>query len=227
MSLLATTILFVATTLLTALLLYKASGNSSVLGWVITGWIALQGIMAISGFYQNTATIPPRFSLLLLPPLALIIFLFSTRWGRQQINGYNTKTLTWLHAVRVPVEIVLYGLFLNKFVPELMTFAGRNFDIASGVTAPVIALWGYHYKRFGNRLLISWNIICLLLLVNIVTHAILAAPTPFQQLAFDQPNIGVMHFPFVWLPCFIVPVVLFSHLVCLRELLTKDPVLVS
>ncbi|HVF96549.1 MAG TPA: hypothetical protein VM871_04480, partial [Flavisolibacter sp.] len=37
--------------------------------------------------------------------------------------------------------------------------------------------------------------------------------------AFDQPNIAVLYFPFIWLPSFIVPVVLLSHLVCIRQLL--------
>jgi len=63
-----------------------------------------------------------------------------------------------------------------------------------------------------------WNVICLGLLFNIVINAILSAPTIFQAQAFDQPNIGVFYFPFVWLPCFIVPAVLFSHLVCLKKL---------
>jgi hypothetical protein len=67
-------------------------------------------------------------------------------------------------------------------------------------------------------LLIAWNLLCLGLLINIVTLAVLSAPFPFQQLAFDQPNIAVLFFPFIWLPAFVVPAVLFAHLVCLRQL---------
>ncbi|HLL95226.1 MAG TPA: hypothetical protein VK404_09645, partial [Spirosoma sp.] len=41
--------------------------------------------------------------------------------------------------------------------------------------------------------------------------AALAAPTPFQQIAFEQPNIGILYFPFVWLPSVVVPLVLMAH----------------
>jgi len=72
----------------------------------------------------------------------------------------------------------------------------------------------------NRRLLLVWNFICLCLLLNIVINAILAAPFPFQQFAFDQPNIAVLYFPFTWLPFFIVMIVLYSHLAAIRQLIT-------
>ncbi|HUQ96495.1 MAG TPA: hypothetical protein VM010_02440, partial [Chitinophagaceae bacterium] len=41
------------------------------------------------------------------------------------------------------------------------------------------------------------------------------------QLAFDQPDIAVLYFPFVLLPGVVVPVVLLSHLAAIRQLLVK------
>jgi len=99
-----------------------------------------------------------------------------------------------------------------------MTFEGRNFDILAGLSTPFIAYFGFTKKTIGRKFLLAWNIICLLLLLNIVVNAILSAPFVFQQFAFDQPNIAILYFPFVWLPGFIVPVVLFSHLVLIRRL---------
>ena len=100
-----------------------------------------------------------------------------------------------------------------------MTFEGRNLDIISGLTAPLIYYIVFVKKWAGNTLLLVWNIICLCLLLNIVATAVLSAPFPFQQLGFDQPNIAILYFPFVWLPCCIVPIVFFSHLVSIRYLL--------
>jgi glycerol-3-phosphate acyltransferase PlsY len=57
------------------------------------------------------------------------------------------------------------------------------------------------------------------LLLNIVVNAVLSLPYPFQQFAFDQPNVAVLYFPFTWLPCFIVVIVLYSHLAAIRKLL--------
>ena len=111
--------------------------------------------------------------------------------------------------VRIPVELILFSLFAYGVIPQLMTFEGRNFDIVAGITAPAIAYWGFTKKIIGSRWILLWNFISLGLLLNIVINAILSAPFPFQQFAFDQPNTAVLYFPFVLLPAFIVPVVLF------------------
>jgi len=138
------------------------------------------------------------------------------------IDGLPQSTLTFLHIVRIPVELVLYWLFLHQAVPELMTFSGRNFDILAGITAPFVAYYGLQKQLMGRKTLITWNLVALALLFNIVIHAVLSAPFAFQQLAFDQPNIAVLYFPFSWLPGFIVPVVLFAHLVSVRQLLKYE-----
>ncbi|MFY7909091.1 MAG: hypothetical protein ACOVO2_06045, partial [Emticicia sp.] len=74
-------------------------------------------------------------------------------------------------------------------------------------------------KTLSHKILLSWNIMCLLLLINIVFNALLASPVPFQQFAFEQPNIAILYFPYNLLPSMVVPLVLFSHLVAIRRLL--------
>jgi hypothetical protein len=214
-------IFFGLTTLLTVYLFYKASRNSKIVLSISIAWLLLQGVVASTGFYTITDTIPPRFMLLVLPPLAFIFFLFLTKGGKRFIDSLDVKTLTLLHIVRIPVEFVLLLLFIQKTIPQIMTFEGRNFDIFSGITALFIYYFGFVRKTLNKNLIIAWNFICLALLVNIVTTAILSAPFTFQKIAFDQPNVAVFYFPFVWLPAFIVPVVLLSHLVSIRQLLTK------
>jgi hypothetical protein len=214
-------IVFGLTTILTVGLFYKATNNSKVTLIIILSWLLLQTFIGLSGFYKVTDTIPPRFLLLVLPPLLLITGLFATSKGRQFVDALDAKTLTLLHTVRIPVEIVLFWLFVNKTVPELMTFEGRNFDILSGLTAPIIFYFGFIKKKLDRKIILIWNFICLGLLINIVINAILAAPFPFQKFAFDQPNIAVLYFPFNWLPSCVVPIVLLSHLATIRQLLNN------
>lgn len=102
-----------------------------------------------------------------------------------------------------------------------MTFEGRNFDILSGISAPIVAYLVFTKKTLSHNFLLIWNFICLGLLINIVTNALLSAPFPIQKLAFEQPNIAILHFPFSWLPTFVVPVVLLGHLVSIRQLMIK------
>ena len=181
-------------------------------------WLIFTGILAINGFYLKTDDVPPRLVLAgVLPPLLLIIayFIFA---GKSFIEPLPLRILTLLHIIRVPVEIVLWWLYGQKLVPELMTFEGRNFDILAGISAPVIAWLAFRGGKVKRTLLIVWNLICLGLLVNIVANAILSFPFPFQQFAFDQPNRGLVYFPFIWLPTVVVPIVLFSHLISLWKL---------
>src|SRR4029078_4529517 len=110
---------------------------------------------------------------------------------------------------------------MQKLVPSLMTFEGRNLDILSGITAPLVYYFGFVRKQMGRSLILIWNFICLALLLNIVITAILSAPFRFQKLAFDQPNIAILYFPFIWLASFIVPVVLLAHLTAIRKLIKE------
>lgn len=215
-------IVFGLTTFITLALFYKATKKSKIAISILSVWLILQTIISLTGFYTVTDTIPPRFILLVLPPVIMIIILFLTPKGRMFIDGLDIKTLTLLHIVRVPVEIVLFWLFIYKAIPELMTFEGRNFDIVSGITAPLIYYFGFVLIRLNKKILIFWNVLCLMLLLNIVLNAVFSAPFPFQKFAFDQPNIAVLYFPFIWLPSVIVPLVLFSHLAVIRQLLKKN-----
>ena len=174
--------------------------------------LTIQGLLSYQGFYQDTSSTPPRFIFILLPTLLIILFTFFTQKGRDWMKSLDINLLIILSIIRIPVELILYSLFIHGAIPELMTFEGRNFDILAGITAPFV----YYFivvKKWNKNLLFYWNIIGLLLILNIIIAAILSAPAPFQQFAFDQPNIGILNFPFTLLGAYVAPVVLFSHLI--------------
>jgi len=184
-------------------------------------WMAIQAAVGFSGFYENTTTLPPRFVLLILPAITGIFLLFVLPAGRKFLNAADIGKLTLVHVIRIPVEGVLYGLFVDGMIPEIMTFDGMNWDIISGISALFIYYFGFINPKLNNTVLLTWNIICLGLLVNIVVIAILSVPTSFQQFGLDQPNIAIGQFPYVWLPSVVVPIVLLSHLVSIRSLVLK------
>lgn len=218
-------VFFILITIATVWQFYRASNHSNKFLLLVFIWMTVQFLLGSTNFYDNETTIPPRFTLLIIPAFILTALLFVTEGGRKFIDSLSIQQLTLLHTIRVPVEIALYYLFIAKAIPQVMTFEGRNFDIVVGLTAPFIFYFGFNNNKISRRLLIVWNIISLGLLVNIVVIALLSAKTPLQQLAFDQPNIAIAHFPFNWLPSVIVPLVLFAHLASLRQLLlsTKKP----
>lgn len=214
-----TIIMFILTTIATLWLFYVANNENKkvILGILI--WGVFVGVLGGLGFYKVVDATPPRFIFLLGPVTLFVLFLFMTKKGRRFLDSLDLKWLTLLHVVRLPVEMILHAIFLSGLIPVYMTYEGYNFDIISGITAPIVYYLVFVKNILGNRFLLVWNFICLALLLNILTIAVLSAQTPLQQLAFDQPNIGVTYFPFVWLPTIIVPIVLLSHLASIRKLL--------
>ena len=223
---------FALTTVATLLLFYWTVKNSSgeairkkanviLFGLII--WLAIQAVLTLNNFYNSdTNSFPPKIMLFgILPAIFTIILLFATTKGRQFIDSLPLINITYLNILRIPVEIVLYWLFLHKAVPQLMTFEGRNFDIIAGITAPFIAYFGFKKGMLNRNFILIWNYISLGLLMTIVVNALLSVPSPVQKFAFDQPNIAVLNFPFSWLPTFIVPIVLFGHLLSIRQLARK------
>lgn len=221
---------FVITTLIAVgmiMLLIKTSskpmGSKSVIGIILAIFLFLgiQALISFWGIYKDHPdSVPPKIILFaVIPALFIIILIFNTRKGKLFIDNSSMQMLTYIHLIRVPVELVLYGLFIHGAVPQLMTFEGRNLDILAGATAPLIGFFGISKAKMGKASLLIWNFICLGLLFNIVINAVLSAPSPFQQFGFDQPNVAILNFPFSWLPAFIVPLVLFAHLAAVRKLI--------
>ena len=143
-------LVFVVATIFTIGFFYKAAHNSQIVLLIIFAWVIIQTLLGLKLFYTVTNTIPPRIMLLGVPPLLTIAILFATAKGRTFIDNLDIKYLTLLHVIRILVEIVLLWLSINKVVPQLMTFEGRNFDILAGITAPLIWYFGFVKNKFSK-----------------------------------------------------------------------------
>lgn len=213
-------IIFGLTTLLTIYLFYRATKQSKLSLILIIGWTILVSIVALaSDFFQVMGVAPPRITFGVTPTIICIVLLFFTTKGKTFIDSIDLEKLTYMHTIRIPVEIVLALLAHQGAISYLQTFEGANFDILSGLTAPLVAYLYFKKGTLSRHGLLIWNIICLILVLTIVTISILAIPSPFQQLAFDQPNVAISYFPFNLLPMVVVPLVIFGHLVAIRRLM--------
>ena len=205
-------ITFFAALLYVLVMFYFASNRNSKLVAVVVLVGIVHSLLGLLGFYENTSTVPPRLMLLMFPIVMITISTIFSKKMKAWLKSLNLKHLTYLHAVRVPVELVIFWLFTAGYAPELMTFEGRNFDILAGITAPIIALIAFRGSKINKPLLFGWNVLSLILLGNVLVNASLAVPTVFQQFAFDQPNIAVLKFPFFLLPGIIVILVFLSNI---------------
>lgn len=213
-------ILFGLTTIVGIYLFYLATDSKKFL-LIVSIWSVLIGAIGFSGFFAVTdpTSFPPRLFLAVAPTLIAMAVLFNTKKGKAFIDGINMKRLTYAHTIRIPVEIVLSLLFHAGTISILQTMEGTNFDILSGLTAPIVAYLFFTRKSLSQRALLIWNIVCFLLVLNVVVTSTLAIESAAQMVGFDQPNEGILYFPFVLLPAVLVPLVFFGHFVAIRRCL--------
>ena len=210
--------LFICVTVLALAIYYQAFQRSTKILVLITSWFLIQAVLVLLGFYHADKGTLPRFLLLILPPILFILLVLLKGGGKRNYRP-SLKWLTLFHILRIPVELVLFCLFVYHKLPREMTFEGKNFDILAGLTAPFVFYYGFVKERLSLKVIIAWNIVGLILLINIVLIAFLSMPTVFQKFGAGQPNIAFFYFPFIWLPCGLVPMVIYAHLVTIRNLI--------
>lgn len=177
-------------------------------------WIGIVMTLSYIGFFTNTRSLPPRMLFVLLPSVLYVIYFYR----KLKPGVLKQKYLVAIHTMRIPVELMLYRLYGEGRIPKIMTFEGWNFDILMGITALLLLLHSLIFKQQLQAIFFRiWNVAGLLFLSVIVITALVSAPSPIQLLAFEQPNIAILQFPYTLLPAVIVPLVLLSHLLGLKK----------
>lgn len=180
---------------------------------------AAHWVLAENGFYLNSTDMPPTQALLLVPAVLTLAALIVLPGGRQWMRSADLTSLTALHILRLPVELVLHEAGERGLVPLGMTYSGHNFDIVSGLSAVIMTAWLRSNRPPGRSVLIVWNIVCLGLLLAVVVTAVGAIPSAVQAWNFVNPNVLVLRAPWVLLPGVLVPTVLWAHVTALVKLL--------
>lgn len=184
-----------------------------LLSWalLLTGW-SLSGMAGrFELFPLNAAPV------LIIPFITILIVTFSGKM-RVLLPLTSQPSIVHLQVFRVFVEILLWALFVQNLLPEQMTFEGTNYDIISGLTAPVAAI----FLVRSRVALVAWNLVCLGLLANIVTVAILSMPVPFRVFDNEPANTIVMKFPYILLPGMLVPLAYGLSFLSLRKIFLKS-----
>jgi hypothetical protein len=152
-----------------------------------------------------------------MPPILFGLLYGVTPRGKRFFSGLDIRQLTLLHTVRVLVEITLFWLFIHHAVPRAMTFEGSNFDILTGLSAPLVYYFGFVRKSITPRLIILWNWIGIVLLLVVVSIGVRSAMQMDPLSGAGHPPLAIRQFPYSLLPGFLVPVALFAHLAVLRR----------
>jgi hypothetical protein len=192
-----------------------------VAGMALVGWLALTGMLAERGFFDDFQSIPPRLVLALGPPLLTLLAVTFSRRIAPLLAALPPAWPVAAQTFRIPVEIVLWRLAVAGVIPELLSFTGRNVDILVGLTAPVVAYACFVRRAWPARVAVWWNWAGIVILLNVVVHAQLSAPTPWRLFETDPPTTFLADWPYIWLPDFLVPLAWLLHAVSLRQLRSR------
>jgi hypothetical protein len=221
--------LFVALVLVVALMAVRVlrRAGASILLIVVLALIDLviPAILAQFGMLDRYTPLPPPV-LLMIGIIAIVTLIVTlSPLGMRIIAVVGLPALVGFQVFRIPVEWLLHRLYEEGIVPVQMTYAGRNFDIISGVTAGVLGLWlmreRFAPSRVSKTIVLTWNVLGLMLLANVVTIAVLSTPVPFRMFLEEPANLLPSRFPYLWLPTFLVQMALAGHVLVFRRMLRE------
>ena len=192
-----------------------------IAGVGLVGWLALTGVLAERGFFEDFQSMPPRMLLGVgLPLLTLLALTFSRRVA-PLLAALPPAWPVAAQTFRILVEIVLWRLAVAGAIPELLSFHGRNVDILVGLTAPVVAYACFVRRAWPARVAVWWNWAGIVILLNVVVLVQLSAPTPWRIFETDPPATFIADWPYIWLPAFLVPLAWLLHALSLRQLRSR------
>lgn len=217
-----TALLFILLVAVTAVLvaagLRRSGIGTGALLALLGAYLAIPGFLAARGTLDRYAPLPAPALLLLLGLAILTVALVLSPAGARLAASVSLGAVVALQGFRIGVELLLHRLYVEGTIPVEMTYAGRNFDILSGITGLLLGAWLLRDRRCPRGVVMAWNVLGLALLANIVTVAVLSTPTPFRRFTAGPPNLLPSSFPWVWLPSFLVQVALASHLLVFQVL---------
>jgi hypothetical protein len=115
----------------------------------------------------------------------------------------------------------------SRFIPVQMTWSGRNLDVVTGLLAAVLGLVGWQLPEVfapgaqpGTAVLVAFNTLGLVLLLNVNFTAVASLPTPLRQFPDPPANVWFTYAPFIWLPTILVQLALGFHVLLYRRLLS-------
>jgi len=195
-------------------------GQSRVLRTMLLllgGWILLLGVLAARGAFADFSKLPPRPGIVMLLPLPVVLWIAFSKRGKELLQHTPPHWILYLQSFRIIVELMLWLSVLKSLLPVQMSFEGRNFDILSGLFAIPVGYYCFVKKSWPSWIVLLYNVGGLLLLLNAVAIAVLSMPTPLRVFHNEPAVTLVVHFPFIYLPGFLVPLAYTLHIFSLRQ----------
>jgi hypothetical protein len=182
------------------------------------GWLVYVGTLSALGVVSNPALKPPGVLYIIIPVMAFVaLFAVGSKQGGAAASALPIELLMGAQVFRVGVEVGIHHLWQQGLVPRLMTYEGGNVDIFIGLSAPLIAWW-VRSGTVGRRAAITWNVLGLMALANVIGRSALTAPGPLNFIHREVSNLAIGTFPYTYIAGFFAPLAVMLHVLSIRHL---------
>jgi hypothetical protein len=192
-------------------------------GAVVVGWAALAIVLARAGVWETTPDDllrPPNIAFAIAVPTILGSLLVRSQTFMRWIRRVPLHVLVGVQFYRVAGVLFLIAYAQGDMPAEFALPAGIG-DVLVGLAAVSVAVvLRKRGEQHARPMVLTWCAFGILDLVVAVATGFLSAPSPLQQLAFDDPNAAIVSYPFVLIPTFLVPVSIMLHVYVIARLRT-------
>ncbi len=186
-------------------------------------WFALVLAIGATGALSPAGGGAPALGLaVVLPVAALVSAYFALPSVRNAMTTASLPALIAVHAIRL-LGVTFLILYAKGRLPAPFAPSAGWGDVFIGATALPLA-WAV--ARFGARvrpLVFLWNALGVADLVAAVTLGALSAPGPLQVFVGPPDSSAMTSLPWLLIPGFLVPILLFVHVVIFTWLLARSP----
>jgi hypothetical protein len=204
----------------------KAEGDVgrivSMLALALGGWLALALVLAWQGLFRSALDQPiPYIALAIgIPILGGGLFIARSRRVREIIASVPQSQLVAFQFYRV-LGVVFLFLLATRQLPGAFALPAGFGDLLVGLTALLV---GAHIRNHPRRVefVAFWNWFGIADLIIAIATGFLTAPSRFQILSLNEPNILIGSFPLVMIPIFAVPLSVLLHFASLSKIEMAD-----
>jgi hypothetical protein len=150
-------------------------------------------------------------------PLPFVLWAALSRRGSELVKVLPAHWPVYLQSFRIVVELALWMAVREGALPVQLSFEGLNFDVVTGLLALPVGYYCYVKRSAPSWVVVAYNILGLLLLVNVLVIAVLSFPTPLRVFHNEPSGALLAYFPYIYLPGLLVPLAYTLHIFSLRQ----------
>lgn len=188
--------------------------------WIVKSILIFAAVVGVSlaagasGKLSKFDRLPPPMAGFFVLIIGAAFGIAFSRFGTLLVKHTPMSWLIGFQGFRILAEAVIYAGLREGIAPVQMSFEGYNFDIVTGVSAPIVM--ALLRKRDNRALAYAWNLFGVAALTAIAFIAFTSMPLPIR--IFDELNLWVTRAPHVMLPGVLVLAAITGHILAFRKL---------